>query len=70
MTVGVTVHDEMSDLRPNGVGGRHLRRELWTRFGTIYRQESIDGPELGVMVEFEFERHYKNLGASHVENDI
>jgi len=43
VTIGVTIHDEMSDLRPNGVGDGHLRHDLWARFGKICRQESIDG---------------------------
>lgn len=65
MTIGVIVHDGMSDLRKMGVGGGHLRHELRERFGTIYCQEFINGPELGGMVEFEFIRSYKTLGASH-----
>lgn len=35
VTVDVTVHDGMSDLRPNGVGGEHLRHNLLARFGKI-----------------------------------
>ena len=65
MTVGVTVHDEMSSLRPNGVGSRHLRQQLWEIFWKICHQESIDGPKLGGMVEFEFKRRYKTTGVSH-----
>ena len=45
--VGVTVHDKMSDLRPNGVGGGNLRQKLWARFGKIYHQETIDGLKWG-----------------------
>lgn len=59
MTVGVTIHNGMFDLRPNGVGDKKLRGELWARFGKIYCPESINGPKLGGMVEFEFERRYK-----------
>ena len=59
VTVGVTIHDEMSDLRPNGASGGHLRHELWENFGKICYQESISGPKLGGRVEFKFERRYK-----------
>ncbi len=62
--VGVIVHDGMSDLRPNGAGGRHLRRELGARFGKICHQGSIDGLKWGGTVEFEFKRRYKTLRAS------
>jgi len=65
VTVGVTVHDGMSGLRPNGASDRHLRQQLWARFQKICHQESIDGPELGGMVEFELKIHYKTLGDSH-----
>ena len=65
VTVGVTVHDGMSDLRQKGAGDGHLRCELREIFGTIYRQERIGGPELGGIVEFEFKRLYKTLGSSH-----
>ena len=68
MTVGVAIHDEMSDLRKKGVGSGHLRHELRARFGAIYRQESIDGLELGGAIEFEFKRCYKTLGANHEKN--
>jgi len=64
VTVGVTVHDGMSNLRKNGAGGGHLRQELWARFRKICRQESIDGPKLGGTVKFEFKRHYKTQRAS------
>ena len=64
VTVGVTIHDRMFDLRQNGVGAGHLRHKLRARFGTICHQESIDGPELGGMVEFEFKRCYKTPRAS------
>lgn len=65
VTIGVTVHDEMSGLRPNGEDGGLLRQQLWEKFQKICRQESIDGLELGRTVEFEFKRCYKNLGATH-----
>ncbi|MCY6488242.1 hypothetical protein, partial [Actinobacillus pleuropneumoniae] len=64
MTVEVTIHDGMLDLRPNGVGGRHLRCDLRARFGKICHQESINGPKLGGMVEFEFKRLYKTQRAA------
>ena len=35
VTIEVTIHDGMLDLRTNGMGGRHLRRDLWARFGKI-----------------------------------
>ena len=36
VTIEVTIHDWMFDLRPNEVGDRHLRHNLWARFGKIY----------------------------------
>jgi len=59
VTVGVTIHDVMLDLRPNGAGGRNLRHDLWVRFGKICHQGSINALDLGGMVEFKFKRHYK-----------
>ncbi len=59
VTVGVTIHDGMFDLKPNGAGNGNLRRELWARLGKIYCYESINGPNLGGTVEFKFERNYK-----------
>jgi len=59
VTVGVTIHDVMLELRPNGVGGRHLRHTLRARFGKICRQGSINEPVLGVTIEFKFKRCYK-----------
>lgn len=64
VTVGVIIHDRMSDLRQNGAGGRHLRRELWTIFGKIFHQERIKGPKSGGTVEFKLERCYKTHSAS------
>lgn len=32
VTIGVTIHDRMSNLRPNRVGGGHSRHALWARF--------------------------------------
>ena len=63
MTVEVTIHYGMLDLRPNGVGGRHLRRDLWTRFGKINHQGSINELDLGEMVEFKLKSaiNYKGL---------
>jgi len=54
----------MFDLRPNGEGDGHLKQKLWASFGKIYCQGSIDGPELGGTVEFEFKRCYKTPRAS------
>ena len=62
--VEVTIHDGMLDLRPNGAGGRHLRRDLWARFGKIFRQDSIDGLKLWGTVKFEFKSRYKTPRAS------
>ena len=59
MTVIVTIHNVMLGLRSNGAGDRHLRRILWVRFLEIYRQSSINGLNMGGMVEFEFKRPYK-----------
>ncbi len=54
MTVTVTIHDVMLGLRPNGEGGKHLRKTLWARFLKICRQVSINGPNVGGMAKFEF----------------
>ena len=59
VTIKVTVHNWMVGLWPNGVSGRHLRRNLWIRFLKIYRQSSINGPNVGGTVEFKFKRRYK-----------
>ena len=59
VTVKVIFHDLMVRLWPNGAGGRHIRRNLWIRFLKIYRQSSINGPNVGGLVEFEFKRRYK-----------
>ena len=59
MTIGVTIHDVMLDLRPNGAGGRHLRCTLWEIYGKIFHQGSINELDLGGTIEFEFKRHYK-----------
>lgn len=67
MTVGVTVHDMMSNLRQRGADGRQLRHELRARFGTICRQEGINDSKVGGMVEFKFKRCYKIPRASHEE---
>jgi len=64
VTIGVTIHDEMFDLRPNGADVGHLRRELWERFGKICCQESINGPKLGGVIEFKFKRCHKTHKAS------
>jgi len=54
----------MLDLRPNGVGGKHLRHDLWARFGKICHQGSINELDLGGAVEFKFKKHYKLQGAA------
>lgn len=59
VTILVTVHDVMLDLRPNGVGDRNLRRTLWVRIGKIFRQVSINESDLGGMVEFKFKRRHQ-----------
>ena len=64
VTVGIVVHEGMSDLRPNGAGGGYLRQELWARFQKIFYQENIDGPKLGGTAEFKFKRCYKTPRAS------
>jgi len=55
----VTIYDVMLGLRPNGAGGRNLRKNLWAGFEKICCQGSINGPDLGVTVKFEFKSHYK-----------
>ena len=54
MTIKVIVHDLMVGLRPKGVGGGHLRWSLWVRLLEICHQSSINGPNVGGMVEFKF----------------
>jgi len=46
VTIRVIIHDVMLDLRPNVAGDRHLRHDLWERFGKICRQESINELDL------------------------
>jgi len=65
VTIGVIVHDKISNLRQRGAGSRKLRHELRARFGTIYRQKGINDSKLGGMVEFKFKRCYKTPRASH-----
>ncbi len=60
MTVCVTVHDKMSNLRKGGAGDGQLRHAVRTGFGTIYCEYSINGPNMGGMVEFEFKKAYKS----------
>lgn len=64
MTIGVTIHDGMFDLRLNGVDGGHWSHELGARFWKIYHQEGINDLKLGGTVEFEFEGCYKTQRAS------
>lgn len=59
VTVEVTIHNVMLDLRPYEGGGRHLRHDLLVRFGKICGQGSINEFDLGGTIEFEFKRHYK-----------
>ena len=59
VTVGITVHDGMSDLRQKGADDGHLRHKLRTRFGMICCQESINEPKLRGTVEFKFKKRYK-----------
>lgn len=65
MTIGVIVHDKMSDLRQSGDGGWKLRHEARTRFGMIYPQVFINDSEMGGEVKFKFERCHKTTEASH-----
>jgi len=59
VTAKVTIHYVMLGLRPNGVGSRHLRQDLWAKFGKIRYQGSINGPNLGGTVQFKFKSCYK-----------
>lgn len=59
VTVIVTIHDVMLVLRSNGVGSRNLSQDFWDRFGKIYRQGSINEPDLWAMVEFKFKKRYE-----------
>ena len=60
VTIGVTVHEKMSNLRQRRPGGMQLRHEVKTRFGTICRQSSINVPNMGGTVEFEFKKAYES----------
>jgi len=59
MTVTITIHNVMLGLRPNGLGGRNLRQTLWATFLKLCYQSSINGPNVGRTVEFNFKRSYK-----------
>ena len=59
VTIEVTIHDGMLDLRPNRAGDRHIRHNLWERFRKIYYQGSINELYLGGVVEFKFKKRYK-----------
>lgn len=41
VTVGVTVHDKMSNLRKKGAGSGQLRHELRARFKAIYAKKAL-----------------------------
>ena len=59
VTIEVTIHNGMLDLRLNGAGGRHLRCNLWASFGKIFCQESINEIELEGTTKFKFKKRYK-----------
>jgi len=54
--IGITIHDEMSNLRQKGAGSGQLRQELRARFRMIYHQEGINDSEVGGAVKFKFKR--------------
>lgn len=58
--VGVTIHDRMSNLRKRGVDDGQLIHGVITRFEMICSQYSINEPEKGGTVEFEFWQAYKS----------
>lgn len=62
VTVEVTIHDGMLNLRPNGAGNSNLRRDLAERFWKIYHQGRINEPDLGRTIKFKFTKHYKLQG--------
>lgn len=41
VTVDITIHDGMLNIRPNGVGGRYLTHMLWARFGKSATKEAL-----------------------------
>jgi len=47
VTVGVTIHDMISNLRQRGADGGKLRHKVKTRFGTICCQSHINEPNMG-----------------------
>jgi len=59
VTIWVTIHDVMLDLRLEGVSDKHLRCDLWEIFGKICCEESINELDLGRTVEFKFKKRYK-----------
>jgi len=65
VTVGVTVHDKMSNLRQRGAGDGQSRHELRVIFGMSYHQEGINDSEVGGMFELKFKRCYKIPRANH-----
>lgn len=65
VTIGVTIHDEMSKLRKKEGGGWQLRHELRAKFRTICCQECINDSEVGETVELKLKRCYKTPRTSH-----
>lgn len=61
VTIGVTFHDKMVNLRQQGVDGRKLKQ----RFEMICLQYSINELEKGGTVEFEFQHAYKSQMIIH-----
>lgn len=62
VTVSVTVHDKMFNLRQIGAGGGQLRHKLRAIFGTIYHQEGInDSEEKGKVVTIESDKEEEDL---------
>jgi len=59
VTVKVTVHEKMTEVRPNGASDLHLRQNLWLRSLKICQQSSINEPISGGMIGFGFKLPYK-----------
>ena len=59
MTICVTVHDKMSNLRQKGAGARQLRHKVKIGFGMICHQEGTNDSEMEGMTEFKSKCYYK-----------
>ena len=59
VTIKIIVHETAIEVRQNGAGDWYLRQNLWLRSLKIFHQSSINEPNLGGTVGFEFKMPYK-----------